>query len=58
VLYDQLVEKGSIGTQDHMTTAGVSHRTGLRDLQTLVELGLAERVGTRRGARYRPIGGQ
>jgi len=58
VLYDQLVEKGSIGTQDHMTTAGVSHRTGLRDLQTLVELGLAERVGTRRGARYRPIGDQ
>jgi hypothetical protein len=58
VLYDQLVAKGSIGTQDHMNTAGVSHRTGLRDLQTLVELGLAERVGTRRGARYRPTGGQ
>jgi hypothetical protein len=57
VLYDQLVAKGSIGTQDHMNTAGVSHRTGLRDLQTLVELGLAERVGTRRGARYRPTGG-
>jgi DNA-binding NtrC family response regulator len=58
VLYNQLLEKGSIGTQDHMNTAGVSHRTGLRDLQTLVELGLAERVGTRRGARYRPTGGQ
>jgi DNA-binding NtrC family response regulator/HAMP domain-containing protein len=58
VLYDQLVAKGSIGTQDHMNTAGVSHRTGLRDLQTLVELGLAERVGARRGARYRPTGGQ
>ena len=53
-LYDALVAKGSIGTQDHMQTAGVSHRTGLRDLQTLVELGLAERVGSRRGARYRP----
>ena len=53
-LYDVLVANGSIGTQDHMQTAGVSHRTGLRDLQTLVELGLAERVGSRRGARYRP----
>ena len=53
-LYDALVSAGSIGTQDHMQTAGVSHRTGLRDLQTLVELGLAERVGSRRGARYRP----
>jgi hypothetical protein len=53
-LYERLTANGSLGTQDHMVSAGVSHRTGLRDLQLLVELGLAERVGTRRGARYRP----
>jgi hypothetical protein len=57
-LYDLLVAQGSVGTQDHMQSAGVSHRTGLRDLQLLVELGLAQRVGTRRGARYRPTNGQ
>jgi hypothetical protein len=58
LLYDQLVAAGSLGTHDHMASSGVSHRTGLRDLQTLVELGLAMRVGSRRGARYRPIVGE
>jgi MoxR-like ATPase len=53
-LYQRIVAAGSMGTQDHMAAAGVSHRTGLRDLQVLVEVGLIERVGTRRGARYRP----
>src|SRR5262249_896247 len=53
-LFRRIVAAGSIGTQDHMQTAGVSHRTGLRDLQSLVEAGLVQRVGSRRGARYRP----
>jgi len=41
-------------TQDHMANAGLSHRTALRDLQTLVKEGFVERVGSRRGAFYRP----
>ncbi len=53
-LFDRVVASGSLGTQDHMNSAGVSHRTGLRDLQLLVEVGLVERLGTRRGARYQP----
>ncbi|MGC6488816.1 MAG: sigma 54-interacting transcriptional regulator [Planctomycetota bacterium] len=44
-------------TQDHMAESGVSHRTALRDLQTLVSKGLVERVGARRGAWYRPSEG-
>lgn len=54
LLYERLVAAGSMATQDHMESTGISHRTGLRDLQQLVDLGLAERVGSRRGARYRP----
>jgi len=46
--------RGTYSTQDHMTATGVSHRTGLRDLQALVRAGLIERVGSRRGAFYRP----
>ena len=57
-LYDRLVAAKSLGTNEHMASAGVSHRTGLRDLQSLVELGLAVRIGTRRGARYRPVLGE
>ena len=56
VLYQLAVGHGSIATQDHMVAQSISHRTSLRDLQQLVELGLLERVGRRRGARYRPIG--
>ncbi|MBM4062818.1 MAG: DeoR family transcriptional regulator, partial [Planctomycetes bacterium] len=46
--------KGKIKTEDHMAAAGVSHRTGLRDLQYLVRIGLVARVGSRRGTFYRP----
>jgi predicted DNA-binding transcriptional regulator YafY len=42
-------------TQDQMKATQVSHRTALRDLQALVRAGLIERVGTRRGAFYRPM---
>jgi len=54
-LLDLIVRRGSIGTSEHMDSHGISHRTGLRDLQILVKMGLVERVGQRRGARYRPI---
>lgn len=53
-LYQRIFTAGSIGTKDHMDAAGISHRTGLRDLQLLVEAGLVERLGSRRGARYQP----
>jgi hypothetical protein len=49
-------ERGRLTTQDHMTSSGVSHRTALRDLQALVQYGVVERVGARRGAFYRPSG--
>lgn len=49
-------ERGRLTTQDHMTSSGVSHRTALRDLQALVQYGVVERVGARRGAFYRPFG--
>ncbi len=48
-------ERGRVTTQEHMASSGTSHRTALRDLQTLAEKGLIERVGSRRGAYYRPI---
>ncbi|HZN39164.1 MAG TPA: sigma 54-interacting transcriptional regulator, partial [Planctomycetota bacterium] len=47
-------ERSSFSTQDQMKATLVSHRTALRDLQALVRAGLIERVGTRRGAFYRP----
>lgn len=47
-------ELGRYTTQEHMAKSGVSHRTALRDLQTLVSKGFVERVGVRRGAWYRP----
>lgn len=46
--------RGRIKTEEHMEAAQVSHRTGLRDLQYLVTIGLLERVGSRRGTFYRP----
>jgi DNA-binding NtrC family response regulator/HAMP domain-containing protein len=49
-----IAARGTYSTQDHMEATGVSHRTGLRDLQLLVSVGLVERVGSRRGAFYRP----
>ncbi len=56
MLLDRIVARGSYSTQDHMEATGVSHRTGLRDLQALVRAGLIERIGSRRGAHYRPKG--
>jgi transcriptional regulator with AAA-type ATPase domain/HAMP domain-containing protein len=50
----RVVARGRYSTQDHMREGGVSHRTALRDLQTLVAAGHIERVGSRRGAYYRP----
>ena len=49
-----VVQAGSYSTQQHMAAHGLSHRTALRDLQTLLAAGLVERVGSRRGAFYRP----
>ncbi|MFT4512846.1 MAG: transcriptional regulator with AAA-type ATPase domain/HAMP domain-containing protein [Planctomycetota bacterium] len=55
-LLSLIQERGRITTQDHMTSSGVSHRTALRDLQALVQHGVVERVGARRGAFYRSSG--
>ncbi|MBK8100841.1 MAG: sigma 54-interacting transcriptional regulator [Planctomycetes bacterium] len=55
-LYDWLVQRGALGTQEHMEVNGVSARTALRDMMALVDAGLVVRVGSRRGARYRPVG--
>jgi DNA-binding NtrC family response regulator len=55
-LHALIVARGVLKTEDHMKAANVSHRTGLRDLQYLVTAGLVERVGTRRGTFYRPVG--
>ena len=49
-------ERGSITTQEYVELAGVSKRTGLRDLTQLVDQGEVERIGKRRGARYRRAG--
>ncbi|RMG16353.1 MAG: hypothetical protein D6731_06390 [Planctomycetota bacterium] len=46
-------EGGSITNRDYCALVGVSERTGLRDLGHLLEHGLLERVGKRKGARYR-----
>jgi HAMP domain-containing protein/GGDEF domain-containing protein len=48
------VARGTCSTADHMQQRGLSHRTALRDAQQLVQFGLLERVGSRRGAFYRP----
>ena len=53
-LLARVVARGAYSTQDHMQATGVSHRTALRDLQALLQAGLVERVGSRRGAHYRP----
>jgi len=56
-LWQRVQARGRYRTQDHMEQAGLSHRTALRDLQALVKKGLVERVGSRRGAHYRPLRG-
>jgi predicted DNA-binding transcriptional regulator YafY len=50
-----LRSRSLLAAQEYVDVTGVSPRTGLRDLNQLVELGLAERIGTRRGARYRVV---
>jgi DeoR/GlpR family transcriptional regulator of sugar metabolism len=54
-----VAERGPLATSEYVRISGFSLRTGLRDLNELVELGLVERTGSRRGARYRmkPSGG-
>jgi DNA-binding NtrC family response regulator len=53
-LLQRVVAQGSYSTQDHMAHCRLSQRTALRDLQALVSCGRLERVGSRRGAFYRP----
>ncbi len=53
-----LSSRERVSTQDLVACLGVSHRTALRDLQSLVTLGLVERVGSRRGAFYRIKSGE
>ena len=55
-LYELVCERGSLSNQEYVAVAGVSSRTGLRDLNDLLARGLIERVGRRRGARYRVRG--
>jgi len=52
-LYRMIGKQGDLAAQDYVEAAGVSPRTALRDLHQLLELGLIDRVGKRRGARYR-----
>ncbi len=52
-LYRLIAKRGTLAAREYVDTTGVSPRTGLRDLGQLLELGLVERVGRRRGARYR-----
>ena len=53
-LLAKVTAQGTYSTQEHMVACGLSHRTALRDLQALVQLGRLERVGSRRGTFYRP----
>lgn len=53
-LYELALQRGSITSEQHQQHAGVSARTSLRDLQNLVKIGLLQRIGSRRGAYYRP----
>jgi diguanylate cyclase (GGDEF)-like protein len=48
-----LENKCSITNQEYVAMMGVSTRTGLRDLNTLIEMGLLQRVGNRRAATYK-----
>jgi transcriptional regulator with GAF, ATPase, and Fis domain len=51
-LLDLIETRGSLSNQEYVTEVGVSPRTGLRDLNDLLDRGLIRRVGRRRGARY------
>ncbi|HET6204411.1 MAG TPA: sigma 54-interacting transcriptional regulator [Planctomycetota bacterium] len=48
-----LAARGWITTREYIRAAGVSERTGLRDLSDLVSRGVLIRVGSRRGTAYR-----
>ncbi len=48
-----LQTRGTITNKEYMEMMGISSRTGLRDLQELLELGLIIRQGSRRAAVYR-----
>jgi DNA-binding NtrC family response regulator len=52
-LLDYLARHGRCTNRDYYQMAGTSPRTGLRDLQDLMERGLLIREGKRRGAVYR-----
>jgi transcriptional regulator with GAF, ATPase, and Fis domain len=54
-LYRLIQKRGTLAAQDYVEAADVSPRTGLRDLAQLLELGLIQRQGKRRGARYRVV---
>ncbi|MGH7162194.1 MAG: sigma 54-interacting transcriptional regulator, partial [Planctomycetota bacterium] len=49
-------QSGAVSNGDISASEGISARTALRELQALVERGLLQRVGRRRGATYRPAG--
>ena len=51
--YQLLAERGALSAQEFARLTDTSARTALRDLNHLVDAGLIERVGARRGARYR-----
>ena len=54
-LHELVGKQGSVSAEECASRLGVSPRTGLRDLQELVRRGMLERVGKRRGARYRLV---
>ncbi|MDP6928416.1 MAG: DeoR family transcriptional regulator, partial [Planctomycetota bacterium] len=51
--FNLIRQRGSLSTPEYVQLAGVSPRTGLRDMNDLVATGLIRRTGKRRGARYR-----
>ncbi len=53
VLLEYLARNGRCTNREYYEMAGTSPRTGLRDLQDLMDRGLVVREGRRRGAAYR-----
>ncbi len=52
-LLNHLQASGSITNRAYMEMMGISSRTGLRDLQEMIKLGLIVRFGSRRAAVYK-----
>ena len=52
-LLDHLALHGRCTNREYQDLSGTSARTGLRDLQDLIDRGLIQRDGKRRGAVYR-----